>query len=315
MKQALVSIAIPAYKATFLKRAIDSVLSQSYSNIELIIVNDKSPEDIQTIINSYKDTRIRYYINEQNIGGTDPAKNWNKCLSYANGEFFSLLCDDDLYAPTFVETMLKLAEKYTDTNVFRARVKIIDGENNIIGLYPSVPEYESSLNYMVDDISGFRRQTISEFLYRTEHIKANGGYSSLPKAWCSDHLSVFKLSVEGGIASSNQLLVSFRESGINISTSNEKNVLAKIDANNQFTIQINKLLEKTPQSLFSYKELILTKRNAQQINAFTYLLSLATIGDFVTAFNKRKLLNIPTRCFLKSINLKFIKFIKHSFTK
>ena len=117
----LVSIAIPAYKKRFLAEAIQSVLSQSIQDFELIIVNDQSPEDLDSIIASFKDPRIRYYVNEENLGGQNPALNWNKCLSYAQGEYFALLCDDDLYEKDFLAHMLQVAREYPEANVFRTR--------------------------------------------------------------------------------------------------------------------------------------------------------------------------------------------------
>ena len=89
------TIGIPAYKSTFLKECIDSILAQDYSNFELIIVNDASPEDIDSIVSSYNDKRIRYYKNERNFGAEHVVDNWNKCLAYATGDYFVLMGDDD----------------------------------------------------------------------------------------------------------------------------------------------------------------------------------------------------------------------------
>ena len=58
------SVTIPAYKARFLKECIESILAQTYKDFELIIVNDASPEDLTSIVKSFNDPRIRYYINE-----------------------------------------------------------------------------------------------------------------------------------------------------------------------------------------------------------------------------------------------------------
>lgn len=225
----LVTIAIPAYKADFLKESISSALNQSYSNIELIIVDDCSPEKIDMIVKEFSDSRIHYYKNENNIGSKDPSKNWNKCLEYAKGEFFALLCDDDTYEPTFVEEMLKLQQIFPDVNVFRARARTIDENNNVTNWYPSAPTFETCFDYMYQKLFGFRRQTISEFLHRTDYIKKLGGFTNMPRAWTTDSLSIFKFARENGIASTQMFLVNYRESGKNISSKHE-DAIAKIDA-------------------------------------------------------------------------------------
>jgi glycosyltransferase involved in cell wall biosynthesis len=77
------SFVLPAYKAKYLKESIDSIINQTYADCELIIVNDASPEDVDSIVTSYSDERIQYYRNEKNIGGTDLVAPWNYCISYA----------------------------------------------------------------------------------------------------------------------------------------------------------------------------------------------------------------------------------------
>lgn len=104
----MVSVLMPAFKAGYLENAIQSVLNQTVRNFELMIVNDKSPEDIDSVVDSFNDARIRYYKNKENIGKDDFVKNWNHCLFYATGEYVCFLCDDDEYSPLFFERMLGL---------------------------------------------------------------------------------------------------------------------------------------------------------------------------------------------------------------
>jgi len=66
------SFVLPAYKATFLKEAIESILAQTYGDFELIIVDDASPEDLGSIVGSFHDSRISYHRNAVNIG----ARTW-----------------------------------------------------------------------------------------------------------------------------------------------------------------------------------------------------------------------------------------------
>lgn len=298
MNNPLVTIAIPTYKSTFLKESIQSALNQTYRNLEVIVVDDCSPESIESIVRAIKDNRISYYRNEKNLGGEDPGNNWNKCLSLSKGEYFCLLCDDDMYEPTFVEEMLKLAEKYPHTSVFRSRVKVVDTSSNIIDMYPSSPEFESSANYMLDMCGGFRRQTISEFMYRTDYIKSQGGYALLPKAMGSDHLTIYKLSENGGIASTIKPLVCFRSSTINLSGAgqNKKNIFEKIIACKMLTDNILRLAEKEPEDI---RALIKKRRRMQHNQANVHELTYSSLPQVVHLYKVRKKYDIADKSFIK----------------
>lgn len=228
MNKIKISIAIPAYKAKFLNETIDSILNQTISDWELIIVNDCSPDDITSVIANYNDSRIRYYINEKNLGGQDPVANWNKCLSYANGEFFCLLCDDDIYEPTFLETMLRLADEYPNCSVFKSGVQVIDSNRAVISTYPESPSWESCADYIKGIALRKRKQTISEWMFRRSRMMECSGYEAVPMAWGADYLSIIQFAVKGGIASTNDKLVTFRKSGLNISTVYDRNLEIKL---------------------------------------------------------------------------------------
>lgn len=93
-REPLLSVAIPAYRgARHLPDAIDSVLAQSFGDFELIIVDDHSPDDTADIVARYRDPRIRYLRNENNLGAQG---NWNRCLDEARGTYFKLLPQDDV---------------------------------------------------------------------------------------------------------------------------------------------------------------------------------------------------------------------------
>jgi len=226
----LVTIAIPAYKDMFLKEAIMSALNQTYSNIEIVVVNDKSPYDIASVVRFFCDTRIRYYENEENIGGKDLVAQWNRCLTYAKGDYFCLLCDDDVYHPDFVSELMELTIKYPTCHVFRARAAVIDKGGAILKNYPLSPEFETLDNYIWDVCNFRRKQTVSEFLLETQHLRKLGGYYSIPLAWGADYVSIYRLAENGGIASSKKTLAMFRDSGENISSEHVKGFWIKLNA-------------------------------------------------------------------------------------
>lgn len=292
MHQPLISIAIPAFKASFLSNAIQSVLEQTYTNIELIIVNDNSPEPIDEVVNKFMDKRIRYYKNARNIGHKDPSLNWNRCLDYAIGDFFSLLCDDDMLEKTFVEEMLTLHDHAPNVNVFRSRVKTINEKNEIIGLYPSSPYFETCTDYMWQKMSGFRKQTISEFFFDTQYIKKLGGYTNTPRAWTADALSIYKFAWENGIISTTKPLVYFRESKNNISC-NFKDALEKREALFIYKNEINGLINKI-QKVEERKIL----QESLRISFFQEIISLCSNASFLDIIRIMKKRGFPLKWLL-----------------
>lgn len=222
----LVSIGIPAYKATYLYEAIESALSQDYKNIELIIVDDCSPFHLDIIVNQFNDSRIRYYKNKENLGKVSIVHNWNKCLSLARGEYFVLLCDDDLLLPNFVSELLKLTNKYPNCNVFHAR-KINLHKDLSQTESPTWPQYENATNFLRNRLAKKRHHTITEFLYRTAAIQ-DKKYIVFPKGFYSDNASIINFSQNGGIASSKKCLAIFRYSEEHITTnSSTENCIGK----------------------------------------------------------------------------------------
>ena len=304
MKEELVSIAIPAYKVSFLILAVRSALDQTYSNIEIIIVNDKSPYDVASVIKSFNDNRIRYFENEKNIGGKDLVAQWNKCLSYATGKYFCLLCDDDVYAPTFVEEMIRLTEKYSSCNVFRARAAVVDKEGNLQQEYPLSPEYETLDKYIWDVCHFRRKQTVSEFLLNTQHMRDIGGYYSIPLAWGADYVSIYRFAQNGGIASSSLNLVKFRNSGENISSEHVSNFWTKLES---LQIKANVTEEIIKNSSFENKnELIEATRRylRKQQEALISMTSYNNIIDLTLNMSKH---NISLWQVVKSLVLKIMR--------
>ena len=239
----LVTIAIPAYKVRHLHESLASALSQTYGNIEVVVVNDRSPEDVASVVGQFGDPRIRYCENAQNLGKDDPSKNWNECLRLAQGEWFCLLCDDDVYDACFVEELLRVSERYPQCDVLRSGVVMIDGEGREVGTYPASPGFETLEQYMWDFFHSRRRQTIGEFMLRRSAIVQAGGYVNLPYAWGSDNLSIFQFAMRNGIASTSLRLMTFRDSGENIS-SDCKHMDVKLMAFQAYIRQTEEMVRK-----------------------------------------------------------------------
>ena len=105
----LVSIIMPSWNtAKFIGETIQSVKNQTYTNWELLIVDDCSTDNTDEIVASFKDDRIRYFHNEKNSGA---ALTRNKALREAKGEWIAFLDSDDLWAPTKLEHQINFMKK------------------------------------------------------------------------------------------------------------------------------------------------------------------------------------------------------------
>jgi len=109
-----VSILIPTYnRAKIILETLNSAVSQTYKNIEIIVVDNKSTDNTFEIVKEFAKyhPNVRVYQNEENIG---PVRNWRRCLDYATGEYVKILWSDDLIAPTFIEKTLPFLVDHED---------------------------------------------------------------------------------------------------------------------------------------------------------------------------------------------------------
>lgn len=207
---------LPAYKPDFFKEALDSILGQTYKDFNLIILDDCSPYDLKSIVDKYKDSRITFHRNEENMGGKNLVSCWNKLLSYAEGEYIILASDDDVYELNFLEEMDKLAQKYPEVDLLRARVRRIDDKGEILAEDALYKEHGDSIDYIYQKHFNNGITCMACFVFKTEALKSEGGFEYLPVAWHSDDASSLKVC-KNGIANSSQILFNFRTSSVNIS--------------------------------------------------------------------------------------------------
>ena len=138
----LVSVISPCFNSElFLERSIDSVLNQSYSNLELIIIDDCSNDNSRNIIEkkSKQDHRIIKIFNSENLG---PAVSRNKGIKKANGRFIAFLDSDDLWYKEKLKIQLNFMIKKRDAFSYGPYVKINEIGEKINEVHP-----EKSMTY------------------------------------------------------------------------------------------------------------------------------------------------------------------------
>lgn len=123
----MISVAMTTYNGEkFLREQIDSILNQTYKDIELVVCDDCSSDSTWSILQEYqqKDSRIRCYKNEKNLGFKN---NFGKAISLCNGEFIALSDQDDIWIPEKLEESIKYINNY---DMICSNASLID-ENNL----------------------------------------------------------------------------------------------------------------------------------------------------------------------------------------
>jgi glycosyltransferase involved in cell wall biosynthesis len=124
-----ISVCIPTYnRANLLKQAIESVLSQTFTDFELLISDNASQDETSKVIQSFRDPRITYIRKAKNIGLVD---NWNSCLATARGPYVTILSDDDLMNPDNLAQKVRALDKNKSVGLVHANFHIIDEKGEI----------------------------------------------------------------------------------------------------------------------------------------------------------------------------------------
>lgn len=169
-----VSFLVPVYnRAHLIKETVESALSQSYPNFEVVVCDNASTDDTWDVLQQFaSEPRVRLFRNRKNLG---PVRNWRRCLDEAQGEFAKLLFSDDLVYSHFLARTVPLLEDDEIGFVFTAADLGMDRSHVVAcGEWKSVPVITSSQRYIRDAL--IRRSlpvSPGAALFRTASLRRN----------------------------------------------------------------------------------------------------------------------------------------------
>ena len=131
--QPKISVLIPTYNyAHFLDETIQSVLNQSFTDFELIIVDNCSTDNTEEVVKNYlADKRVSYYKNPKNLGLVG---NWNQCLTYPKAEYIKFICADDKIHPEMLAKFYAVLEQYPNVSLITCDKQLFDGQHWLVEL-------------------------------------------------------------------------------------------------------------------------------------------------------------------------------------
>lgn len=126
-----ISVLMPVYNgAKYLRKALDSIFSQSFPSFECVLIDDGSSDQTEEIIASYSDSRIHYLSDGQNVGLT---RRLNQGIKIAKGKYIARHDDDDISAPHRFGEQVRFLEANQGYIGCGTRVEIIDADGDVIG--------------------------------------------------------------------------------------------------------------------------------------------------------------------------------------
>jgi glycosyltransferase involved in cell wall biosynthesis len=190
-----VSVIVPVYNhAKYLRQRLDSILSQTYKDYELIILDDASTDNSREIIQEYlrKNPEIVTGFNDQNSGS--PFKQWNRGVGLASGDYLWIAESDDFAEPAFLETAVSEIRKSDEIGLVFCDTCILDEEKGIMYRF-SDRKKNPERNGIMSTAGALLANPIpnvSSVLFRREaYIKA--GWADEKMRFCGDWFQYMKI--------------------------------------------------------------------------------------------------------------------------
>lgn len=264
----LVTVVLPVYNSErFLADAIQSILDQTYFNLEILIINDGSSDESEDIIKSYVDPRINYLKLESNVG---LIRALNIGFSQASGEYIARMDADDISIVDRIEKQVKFLNEHPDCSCVGGALKII-GSQEIIHFYSN---YKTNRSFSLFE-SPCAHPAI---MLRTEHV--NGLKYNLDFDCAEDFKFLSDLLQFGEVSNIPDVVLEYRKHDMQISHTKfnlQKNSHTKIVAENiakNFNLAVN---QEVLHRYFRFE--ILTKKELIEVFSIYFKIFLKSLQD------------------------------------
>ena len=188
----------------YLRQSIDSILSQTYSDFEFLIIDDGSTDLSRDIVVSYDDQRIRLIQNKTTLGQTACLNNG---LTISNAKYIARIDQDDISLPGRLERQVSFLNEHPGTVLLGSWVDIIDEANNILMNY-EIPTNECEIsNFFIQ--SNFTPFPHSSVVFHRDTVEELGGYPSTAR-YSQDALLFMKIIRQHPFAIIPEILVQIR---------------------------------------------------------------------------------------------------------
>ena len=299
----LISVLLPVYNCElYIQEAVDSILNQTYSHFELIIIDDCSTDATVSILKTYNDSRINLIIKPKNSGYTDSL---NFGIEIAKGDYIARMDGDDISLPERFEKQVNFLENNLDVIMCGTSYRII-GSGKII----HVPENHEDIQHALLEYSAFGHPSV---MMRKSTLDKLPFVYNVEKEPAEDYDLWVRLLFAGKLHNLQEVLLEYRIHENQVSSfRSEKQKLISIDIKFDLLKNVN--------YIFSEKEEILYKKcisNIENIDFSELTILIDLISNLKNLKNHKYFEKNKFLLFLNNLEIKIINkyFINRKYFK
>lgn len=286
----LVSVVIATYNgARFIRQQLESIIAQTYPNMEIIVVDDASQDDTVLIVTEYasRNEQIQLFTAETNLGFL---KNFERGVRLCKGEYIALSDQDDIWLPEKVEILMR--ERGSHPLIY-CNSELIDENGNSLGIrltdLKNLKNFDSPINYAVGGTASGHAMI----------VKKEVMLQSLPwpKMVTHDYWIGFVSTFSGPLKFVDKVLVLYRQHNANVigitagSAKATKKKKTTEEHNMRARARVRLMYEKCPESLVEEKQFFHTLNETYEDfsfgNNFKRMTAFLRYRDKITAYKKR----------------------------
>ena len=241
------AIIIPAYKAEFLRAALQSIASQTRQCFQLYVGDDCSPAPIAEIVQEFsKKMPIKYHRFDHNLGGISLVRHWERCIRMACEPWIWIFSDDDFMDANCVAAFLEeLKSTGGNHDAYRFNSVCVDSIKNLTTANPPHPQNETGTDFLLERLRGNNTSNLQELIFSRQAWETVGGIPDFPLGWASDDAFIAKLGVRHPLRAISGPRVNARWSGLNISSDKSDSATrSKLKASRLFVEWVIEFFEK-----------------------------------------------------------------------
>ena len=203
------SVIIPVKNGgEYLKSCLRSVLSQTYGHFNVLVLESGSTDGSLAWLNAQKDPRVKVFSNPDSL---TIEQNWARIKSVPKNEYMTILGQDDLLHPNYLEEMDRLIQKHPDASLYQTHFNYINHSGNLVQPCRPMPEIHFAHEFLAFHMARIIDSTATGYMMRSRDYDMLGGIPlHYPSLLFADHELWINLSLKNYTATSPQFCFSYR---------------------------------------------------------------------------------------------------------